>query len=141
MKTTLEQKEKGIEVFLGGTTNKSNWREELIPLLNIDYFNPVVKDWNEEAQKKEIEKRKTCDFVLYVLTPKMMGVYSVAEVVDDSNKRPKKTILCVLNKDEDTSFNTHQIKSMEMLKQMVKENGAQVFETLSDISKFLNKLF
>ena len=41
------------KVFLGGTCNKSKWRDELIDLLKIDYFNPVVDDWNEEAQKEE----------------------------------------------------------------------------------------
>ena len=57
-----------MEIFLGGTCNDSTWREELIPMLECDYFNPVVKEWNEEAQKLEIHKRLSCDFVLYVNT-------------------------------------------------------------------------
>lgn len=128
-----------MEVFLGGTTNNTTWRNDLIPKLAIKYFDPVVKDWNEEAQKKEIEKRQTCDFVLYVITPKMTGVYSIAEVVDDSNKRPKKTLFCVLNKDGDDEFTKHQTKSLEMTKKMVKENGAKVFESLAEIAEFLNE--
>ena len=40
-------------VFLGGTCNNSTWRDKLIPLLKIDYFNPVVEDWTEEAQQIE----------------------------------------------------------------------------------------
>ena len=81
-----------MEVFLGGTTAEgTTWREELIPMLEIDYFNPVVDDWNDEAYEKELEKRETCDYVLYVISPLMEGTYSVAEVVDDSNKRPNKT--------------------------------------------------
>ncbi len=127
------------EVFLGGTTNKTNWREELIPLLDINYFNPVVTDWNEEAQQKEIEKRKSCDFVLYVITPKMEGCYSIAEVTDDSNKRPEKTILCVLDKDDDNEFNKHQSKSLDMLKKMIENNGATVCNDLESVAKFLNK--
>ena len=35
-----------MKVFLGGTCNESKWRDDLIKLLKIDYFNPVVKDWN-----------------------------------------------------------------------------------------------
>ena len=38
------------KVFLGGTTNDSNWRDLLIKKIKIDYFNPVVKDWNESAR-------------------------------------------------------------------------------------------
>lgn len=52
------------KVFLGGTTNNSDWRDTLIKKLKIEYFNPVVKDWNEDAQKEEIKQRKECDYVL-----------------------------------------------------------------------------
>ena len=38
-----------MKVFLGGTCNNSKWRDKLIPMLNIDYFNPVVDDWTEEC--------------------------------------------------------------------------------------------
>lgn len=79
------------KVFLGGTCNESAWKDELIPLLEIDFFNPVVDDWDDESQKKkEIIERENSDFVLYVITPKMTGVYSIAEVVEDSIKRPEK---------------------------------------------------
>lgn len=138
MKPTLAQKEKGIEVFLGGTVD-SNWREQLIPKLNVDCFNPIVDDWNEEAQKKEIEKRKTCDFVLYVLTPKMSGVYAVAEVTDDSNKQPEKTVLCILEEDGDSKFDKRQMKSMNMLKDLIQKNGGYVFMSLEKIANFFNK--
>jgi len=30
------------KIFLGGTCNNSTWREQLIPMLQINYFNPVV---------------------------------------------------------------------------------------------------
>ena len=93
-----------IKVFLGGTCAESTWRDELIPLLNIDHFNPVVDDWTEECQKREKYERQTCDFVLYTITNQMQGVYSVAEVVDDSNKRPERTIFCNLFKSSDKSM-------------------------------------
>lgn len=32
------------KVFLGDTCNGSTWRNKLIPLLEIEYFNPVVED-------------------------------------------------------------------------------------------------
>jgi hypothetical protein len=132
----LESKKK--KVFLGGTTNNSDWRDKLIKKLKVDYFNPVVKDWNEEAQKEEIKQRKTCDYVLYVITPKMEGVYSIAEVVQDSNQRPEKTIFAYLLKDDEKEFTKHQIKSLDMVGQMVEENGGKWFLSLDEISKYLN---
>ena len=127
------------KVFLGGTCNNSTWRDKLIPLLKIDYFNPVVDDWTPECQDEEIRQRELCDYCLYTITPKMTGVYSIAEVVDDSNKRPEKTILCVLDEDDENIFSESQIKSLKQVKEMVKNNGANVFYSLEDIASFLNK--
>lgn len=126
------------EVGLFGTCNDSQWREALIPLLNCKYYNPVVKDWNEEAQRIELEKRQTCDFMLFVITPKMTGFYAIAEVVDDSNKRPESTLFCVLETDDENEFTEHQMKSIKMTKNLIRENGARVFESLQDIADFLN---
>ena len=92
-------------MFLGWTCNESTWRDKLISLLKIDYFNPVVDDWTEECMIEVRRQRLICDYVLYVITPLMTGVYSIAEVVDDSNKRPKSTIFCFLEEDYKKSLN------------------------------------
>ena len=62
-------------VFLGGTCAGSTWREHLIPHLTVDYFNPVVIEWNDEAQAREIKEREECDILLYVLSNEMQGCY------------------------------------------------------------------
>ena len=126
------------KVFLGGTCNDSTWRDSLIELLKIDYFNPVVDDWTEECYQEELKQRKVCDYLLYVITPKMTGVYSIAEVIDDSNKQPKKTILCVLDKD-DKRFDEGQSKSLAAVAKMASSNGATVFTTLTEVATYLNK--
>lgn len=126
------------KVFLGGTCNNSQWREKLIPLLKIDYFNPVVANWMPECQQKEIEERENSDFCLYVITPKMTGVYSIAEVVDDSNKRPEKTLFCFLGDDEDKVFEKHQLKALTQVAKMVINNGGKGFNTLEMVADYLN---
>jgi hypothetical protein len=123
------------KVFLGGTCNESTWREELIPMLNIDYFNPVVEDWTPECQDEEIKQRQTCDYVLYVITKEMLGVYSIAEVVDDSNKRPEKTIFCLLS----DGFDKLQIKSLMSVYRMVDNNRAIVCDNLYEVARYLNQ--
>lgn len=127
-----------MKVFLGGTCNESNWRNVIISMLNIDYFNPVVDDWTEECMKKELEERQTCDFCLYTITPKMTGVYSIAEVVDDSNKKPNKTILVTLRDDGENSFDDAQWKSLKAVAKMVKNNGGQIFDNLRSAANFMN---
>lgn len=128
------------KVFLGGTCNESTWRDDLIKNLEIEYFNPVVDDWTEECYKEELRQREICDFCLYVLTPKMTGVYSIAEVVDDSNKRPEKTIFCYLPNDGDESFDKGQIKSIDKVGVMVETNGGTYCKSLDDVAKYLNKM-
>lgn len=127
-----------VKVFLGGVCNGSTWREELIPRLTVDYFNPVVADWTPANLAEEIRQREACDFVLYVFTPEMIGVYAVAEAVDDSNKRPHQTVVCLLNTVGGLTFAPPMQKSMAAVAQMVAENGARVFTSLEECAVFLN---
>lgn len=126
------------KVFLGGTCNGSLWRNEVIKKLKIHYYNPVGEKWTPEMMEEELKQRDESDFCLYVLTPKMEGVYSIAEVVDDSNKRPAKTVFCFINNDEGNTFSDVQVRSLEQVKKMVKGNGATCFDTLHEVTEFLN---
>ena len=126
------------KVFLGGTCNNSTWRNNLIKLLTCSYFNPVVEDWTEECYLEELQQRKSCDYCLYVITPNMTGVYSIAEVVDDSNKRPKKTLFCILDTDINGEFNVSQMKSLSAVQKMIVNNGGKSFISLEEIANFLN---
>ncbi|MDO5814600.1 MAG: nucleoside 2-deoxyribosyltransferase domain-containing protein [Methanobrevibacter sp.] len=127
-----------MKVFLGGTINGSRWRDELIAKLKIDYFNPVVDDWDENAQLIEEREKESSDFLLFVLTPLMKCVFSVAEVVDASNKTPEKTIFCVLDSDGGLSWDEDQIKAFDAVSRMVESNGALVFDSLDEIAEYLN---
>lgn len=128
-----------MKVFLGGTCNNSTWRDELIKTLSIDYFNPVVDDWTPDCMAEEIKQREACDYCLYTITPEMTGVYSIAEVVDDSNKRPEKTIFCLLEKRNGKKFTEGQLKSLTQVADMVIKNGGNVFDTLKATSDYLNE--
>ena len=125
------------KVFLGGTCNETTWRDELIHMLEIDYFDPVVDDWTPECMAEEIRQRKLCDYSLYVITPAMTGVYSIAEVVDDSNKRPEKTIFCVLNADGG-AFSDGQMRSLDSVGKMVERNGSTFSTSLTEVARYLN---
>jgi len=139
------------KVFLGGTCNESKWRNDLIKLLKIDYFNPVVEDWTPECMAEEIEQREFCDYCLYVITPRMIGVYSIAEVIDDSNKRPTKTVFCFLETDinpiqtltsmpvDELKFSVAQIKSLNEVGNMVTRNGGKYLKSLESVADYLNQ--
>jgi len=132
-------------VFLGGTCANSKWREELIPKLNIDYFNPVVKNWTPECQKEELKQRETCDIVLYTLT-RPYSTFSIAEVVDDSNKRPEKTIICIYNElidykwYEKLAMSKQELKHLDAVGRLVERNGGKYFKSLDEVANYLNNI-
>jgi len=126
-----------MKVFLGGTKD-SRWRDHLIENLKIDYFNPVVEDWTAACQAQEVIQRAECDLLLYVISPKMTGVYSIAEAVEDSIKRPDKTVFCYILCDEDRHFTMGQTRSLYAVGKMVERNGGKFFRKLIDVEKYLN---
>jgi hypothetical protein len=130
------------KVFLGGTCNESTWRNRMMVYLQEEglwWFNPVVDDWTEGCMQREIEERQLCDFCLYTITPKMMGVYSIAEVVDDSNKKPDRTILVLLRDDGYKRFSEGQRRSLDSVGRMVKANGGKVFDNLKSAAVWMGK--
>lgn len=129
-----------MKVFLGGTCGDSKWRDDLVEGLKMDYFNPVVADWNEEAKQNEIREREQDDFVLYVITPKIVGVYSIAEVSVDSVVRPEKTIFCVLDKDGESTYTKQMKYSLEATKKLVEQYSHHpVFDNLDSLRDYLNE--
>ena len=65
-------------------------------------------------------EKNICDFNLYVITPKMTGVFSIAEMVDD------------------VKFSEKQIKSLLAVRDLCINNGVKYFDTLEEIAEFLN---
>jgi len=127
------------KIFLGGTCADTTWRDEIIPKLKKSFYDPRVKEWNEEIKQKEILERETSDYCLYVLTPKMKGIYSVAEIVDDSNKRPNKTVFCYLEKDGEKEFDNFNKKGLKAVGEMIERNGAKWCKDLNEVVEYLNK--
>lgn len=132
---------KNSKVFLGGTCNESTWRDRIIKDLKIDYFNPVVPDWTPECQaEEERQKNDECDIHLYVITPLMTGVFSIAEAVQSSNNKDKVTYFCYLEEDDGEKFEGHQVKSLKATGNLIAGNGGKVFTNLEDLVEDLNKL-
>ena len=130
-----------VKVFLGGTCATSTWREELLGKLDsekIEAFNPVVPDWTPECQQVEDFHRETDDICLYVITPEGEGFYSFVEVTDDSNKRPERTVLCLLTEANGKKFEGHMLKCALKTVKLVAKNGVFVAQDLDQLAHFLN---
>jgi len=127
-----------MKIFLGGTcpSNKTDfdYRTLLIPLLrenNIDYFNPVVEDWTDECQEIEEQQKEICDIHLYIVTPNMKGVYSIAETFGSLIKGYR-SIFCYVYKVNDLTFDKSQWKSLEATGNLFAECGGESWVLDSD---------
>ena len=128
-----------MKVFLGGTCAESKWREKLIPLLKCDYFNPVVEDWTPECQEIEEQEKRCCMYHLYVITPKMQGVYSIAEAVNDSKENMLRTcVFCVTKEEDDRDWTKGELKSLDATAKLIERNGGVVLNSLEEVANFLN---
>ena len=128
------------KVFLGGTCNNSTWRDELTKCIQVNYFNPVVKDWDENSQAIEITQKDVfCNIHLYVITKEMTGVFSIAEVIDSVHTQNKQTILHVMPK----GFDARQLKSLEAVCSMVIRNGgvAYIDDDLLRTARLINNAY
>jgi hypothetical protein len=71
-------------IGLFGTCANSTWREAIVqPILEkagVEYFNPVVADWNEESQKNEVLHAAEDKVVLMAITGETCAIASMAEL-------------------------------------------------------------
>jgi hypothetical protein len=128
------------KVFLGGTCAETTWRQQIIPHLQLNYFNPVVDDWNDECRLQEIdEKNMHCNVHLYVITSALEGVFSVAEVVDSAHTKGKITILHIIPE----GFSQGQLMSLRALKDLVSGIGgiAYIDSDIRRVIRVLNECF
>lgn len=132
---------KYADIYLGGTRSlTSTWRNDIIKILeskypDITYYNPMtqIEDWTNEVEAKEEFYKEHSTVQLYCISPKMVGVYSIAELVDASNKRPNNTIGVFLEKDNDAVFSgelrSSIIRTFEL---SCYHNGAGYTDNLED---------
>ena len=128
------------KVFLGGTCAETTWREYLISVLQVPYFNPVVEDWTEDCQAQErYEKEDKCNIHLYVITKEMQGVFSIAEVIDSAYNLRKLTILHIIP----SGFSVGQLKSLKATVELVKSIGgiAYIDHDLFRAARIINNSF
>lgn len=128
-----------MKVFLGGTCSGWKWRDKLQLLLQCDFYNPIVKNWSETDRLREVQERENSDYILYGITNGIKGVYSIAEVVDDSNKRPERTLFLNLFREDEKGYTKQMSHSLKAVENLLRENGVKCFDSIEAVAEFLNK--
>ena len=94
---------------------------------DVGYFDPVVEDWTEADQERERIEKSRCDLHLYVITPAMKGVFSIAEIIDSVHEPGVVAVFALQHADADwpgATFEMGQIKSLQAVGAMVRAHDA-----------------
>ena len=131
-------------VFLGGTCNGSQWRERVTAELKVPYFNPIVENWTEADRDNEERAKKEASYLLYVLTPKQQGIYSLIEAaVDLLQTKDKFVVLAFLPDDDGEAYSDSDWKSIlasvRLLADSTENPYAKVCDSVDTAIAFLNQ--
>jgi hypothetical protein len=133
-------------VFLGGTCGNNNWRDGLIERLTArgvpsgTLFNPVVADWNEEAQRKEDQAKKDATFNLFYLgdpnqPENRVSFYSLLEATMGLYDAPARTVVVFDTTGMPKPMEKSNTKACKDLK--VRFPHAPIFGTLAEAEDWL----
>lgn len=131
-------------VFLAGTRNNSNWREELIKLLDknvVNYVNPLDSTKpDKKRQQEEIIEKVFSDKILYVITPLYLKE-DIYEIVADSMRLPNKALIFILPTDKGKIFSNEDKKELKKLTTALKEANVTLIpgKDLQSLANYLNK--
>jgi hypothetical protein len=127
-------------IFLGGTCPNTpadfNYRHDLSEIfdlydkLEFDFFNPVVSNWDEKAREREEEAKLDADIHLYVISPNMRGVYSIAESFGSLIKYKNKRVIFIVIKEVpeyNIKFDEFQLKSLSATGKLLSECGGEYY--------------
>lgn len=128
-------------VFLGGTAANNRWRESFIDAFVARgfprdcLFNPVVTDWNEEAQRREeAAKAEASHLVFYIADPKQEGnplsAYSMVEATMALYDKADRTVV-VFDTD---GVSGHPLKAMRQAERVLRARfpDAHIFGSRED---------
>lgn len=131
-------------VFLGGTCGNNQWRLGFIAaavaagMPSETLFNPVVADWNEEAQQKEDSAKAAALVNLFYIADPLDGTglsaYSLVEATMALYDRPETTVVVL----DSSGMTGHALKVMTKTAKDLRRRfdtigrKARIFDTSAD---------
>lgn len=126
-------------IFLAGSTGRGHvdWRKQYYSLSDFNIFNPIVSVWTDLAKQREKEMRESADILLFTINGN--NCYSIAELVDCSNKRPDATI-GVFDYAEIARNESINMASANAIRELAEQNGAKIFVTHAQCIEYLKTI-
>ena len=129
-------------LYLGGTVN-SDWRTAFIKIFNeenipLRCYNPIVENWTAACIDLEDLVKESSKYHVYVVTPAMRGMYSIAEMCDSAHNSRKKTFFYFKETDVDSDGNTlewtpQQKNSLTAVANLLIRHGAKCAHSMDEL--------
>lgn len=135
-------------VFMGGTCGKNHWRKPFIEAMGRlgvppeCFFDPVVENWNEEAQANEERAKKEATHLLFYLASPMqdgpfaLSAYSMVEATMGLYDKPE--TLVIFNRE---GIEGHALKSFKQTERVLRTRFPYhpIFELPGDAMHWLKR--
>jgi len=127
-----------MKIFLGGMLyngkTRSIIKDSKIKCVNMFNEYPTL-----ETITEEVILRKECDYILYLISPHMCCIATIAEAVDDVNNVPKKVIFCVHTGISRKDFTDEELCSLGTVTALIARRGGTCLFSLEQVANYLNK--
>ncbi|MGH1366612.1 MAG: hypothetical protein ACRBF0_23835 [Calditrichia bacterium] len=124
-------------VFVAGRGDYGNWRSTIKRLLTD---NVVIAESSGRglvnAQHDAFEKEHA-DAIVFVITPSALSTFDLANAVNESNKRPEKTIVCFLSAGNEWMHDPRRYAELSEIRAILESNGARCLNSLSELADII----
>lgn len=141
METVTKEASTITLIFLGGTCGGNNWRAPFTEILeergipSDKIFNPVVSDWNPEAQAAEEKAKALASHHVYCIAdPRQDGnpisAYSILEAAMALYDKPETAVVVF----DTTGMSGHPLKAMDQARKVLQERHpeARIFGSTAE---------
>lgn len=128
--------------YLAGDGHLSGYHQSLL----LDRYSErcfTPNKLGKDFQSIELEKQKwnSAKFLVFIISPHIVGFDAIIELIDSSNTNPDKTLFFFSVQDGDEQFSSHQIKSLKAIGEMVEKNGGSWFKEFDLLKEKLDQEF
>lgn len=122
-------------VFIAGRGDYGNWRSDIKRLLGeaVDTIESAGRGMIN-AQRDAFEKEHA-DSIVFVITPSALSTFDLANAVNESNKRPEKTIVCFLSAGSEWMHDPRRYAELAEIRAILEANGATCVNSLTEIAE------
>jgi len=124
-------------VFIAGRGDYGNWRSEIKRLLGDNVITAESSGRGLVNAQHDAFEKEHADAIVFVITPSALSTFDLANAVNESNKRPEKTIVCFLSAGNEWMHDPRRYAELSEVRAILESNGARCLNGLAEITELI----